>query len=122
LHNLGAGFHPDLTGRENATINGVVGGLTRQELSARLESIIDFSELEAFIDSPLRVYSSGMQMRLAFSIAIHAQPDVLLIDEVLAVGDLAFSAKVHRADRAPQNEWLHDHHRESQSRGHPGAL
>jgi len=93
LLNLGAGFHPDLTGRENLFINGVIGGLTRREVVSQIDSIIAFSELEDYIDSPLRVYSTGMQMRPAFSIAIHAQPDILLIDEVLAVGDLSFQRK-----------------------------
>jgi lipopolysaccharide transport system ATP-binding protein len=93
LLTLGAGFHAELTGRENAFVNGVVGGLTRREVKMRLDSIIAFSELEEYIDSPLRVYSTGMQMRLAFSIAIHITPSILLIDEVLAVGDQAFQAK-----------------------------
>ena len=93
LLTLGAGFHPELTGRENAYVNGVVGGLTRREVGARLDSIVEFSELEQYIDSPLRVYSTGMQMRLAFSIAIHTAPSILLIDEVLAVGDKAFQEK-----------------------------
>ena len=93
LLHLGAGFHEELSGRENAYINGVIGGLTRREVTQKLDSIIYFSELEQFIDSPLRVYSSGMKMRLAFSIAIHSAPDILLIDEVLAVGDAAFQRK-----------------------------
>ena len=93
LLNLGAGFHPDLTGRENVFISGVIGGLTRREVRQRFESIVAFSELEDYVDSPLRTYSTGMQMRLAFSIAIHAQPEILLIDEVLAVGDLSFQRK-----------------------------
>jgi lipopolysaccharide transport system ATP-binding protein len=90
LLNLGAGFHPELTGRENLLVNGVIGGLTRREVAQRFDAIVSFSGLEEFIDSPLRTYSNGMQMRLAFSIAIHSAPDILLIDEVLAVGDLAF--------------------------------
>jgi len=90
---LGAGFHPELTGRENLFVNGVISGLTRREVAARFDAIVAFSELEGYIDSPLRAYSSGMQMRLAFSIAIHSNPDVLLIDEVLAVGDIAFQRK-----------------------------
>lgn len=93
LLNLGAGFHPELTGRENLFINGVIGGLTRREVAARFDEIVTFAELENFIDTPLRAYSMGMQMRLAFSIAIHARLDVLLIDELLAVGDLAFQQK-----------------------------
>jgi homopolymeric O-antigen transport system ATP-binding protein len=93
LLSLGAGFHAELTGRENLFVNGVISGLTRREVAVRFHSIVAFSELEEYIDSPLRAYSSGMQMRLAFSIAIHSDPDVLLIDEVLAVGDIAFQRK-----------------------------
>lgn len=93
LLDLGAGFHPDLTGRENVFINGVISGLTRQEVARRFDAIVDFAELEAFIDSPLRTYSTGMQMRLGFAIAVHTDPEILLIDEVLAVGDLAFQRK-----------------------------
>jgi lipopolysaccharide transport system ATP-binding protein len=93
LLNLGAGFHPELTGRENILVNGVVGGLTKQEVRERFDTIVEFSELLEFIDSPLRCYSSGMHMRLAFSIAIHSEPNILLIDEVLAVGDVAFQHK-----------------------------
>jgi len=93
LLNLGVGFHSELTGLENIYISGVIGGLTRAEVSARLDSIVAFSELEEYLDSPLRIYSTGMQMRLAFSVAIHAQPDVLLIDEVLGVGDYSFQRK-----------------------------
>jgi lipopolysaccharide transport system ATP-binding protein len=93
LLDLGTGFHSDLTGRENTYICGVVGGLTRAEVSRRFDSIVAFAELEHFIDSPLRTYSSGMSMRLAFAIAIHTDPELLLVDEVLAVGDLAFQRK-----------------------------
>jgi homopolymeric O-antigen transport system ATP-binding protein len=93
LLSLGAGFHPELTGRENTVVNGVIGGLTRREVMDRFDEIVAYSELEEFIDSPLRAFSSGMQMRLAFSIAIHSDPDILLIDEVLAVGDVAFQRK-----------------------------
>jgi lipopolysaccharide transport system ATP-binding protein len=93
LLTLGAGFHTELTGRENLFVNGIISGLTRREVAGRFDEIVAFSELEEYIDSPLRAYSSGMQMRLAFSIAIHSAPDVLLIDEVLAVGDIAFQRK-----------------------------
>ena len=93
LLDLGAGFHPDLTGRENVFISGVINGLTRREVSQQFDSIVAFAELEEFIDSPMRTYSTGMQMRLAFSVATHTYPKVLLIDEVLAVGDLAFQHK-----------------------------
>lgn len=93
LLDLGAGFHPDLTGRENILITGVIGGLTRREVAQRFDAIVAFSELSAFIDNPLRTYSTGMQMRLAFAIAVHGEPEILLIDEVLSVGDLSFERK-----------------------------
>ncbi len=93
LIDLGAGFHPDLSGRENVFINGVISGLTRKEVAKNFDSIVAFAELEEFIDSPLRIYSTGMQMRLAFAIAAHIQPAILLIDEILAVGDYAFQNK-----------------------------
>jgi lipopolysaccharide transport system ATP-binding protein len=93
LLDLGAGFHPELTGRENVFINGVISGLTRHEVAQQFDSIVAFAELDEFIDSPLRTYSSGMQMRLGFAVAVHIVPDILLIDEVLAVGDLAFQNK-----------------------------
>jgi lipopolysaccharide transport system ATP-binding protein len=93
LLDLGAGFHPDLTGRENVIISAIVGGLTRREAMQRFDQIVAFSEVEAFIDNPLRTYSAGMQMRLGFAVAIHTQPDVMFVDEYLSVGDLAFQTK-----------------------------
>jgi len=93
LLELGAGFHPDLTGRENVYVNGVIGGCSRREIDRRFASIVEFAELAEFIDSPLRTYSNGMQMRLAFAVAIHAEPEILLIDEVLSVGDIGFQKK-----------------------------
>ncbi len=93
LLDLGAGFHPDLTGRENVFVIGVIAGLTRRDVAARFDAIVAFAELEQAIDSPLRTYSSGMQMRLAFAVAAYTDPEILLIDEVLAVGDLAFQKK-----------------------------
>lgn len=93
LIELGAGFHPDMTGRENIYINASIFGLNREEIDRRLGEIIDFSELGEFIDTPVRTYSSGMYMRLAFSVAINVDADILLIDEILAVGDAAFQAK-----------------------------
>lgn len=93
LLDIGAGFHPNLTGRENLYVSAVVAGLRRSEVDARYRSIVEFSEIEAFIDQPLRTYSSGMQMRLAFSVATHVDPDVLIVDEALAVGDSNFQQK-----------------------------
>jgi lipopolysaccharide transport system ATP-binding protein len=93
LLNLGSHFHSDLTGRENVYVSGVIAGLTRREVAERFDSIVAFAELEEFIDGPLRTYSTGMRMRLAFAVAVHIEPDILLIDEVLAVGDLAFRQK-----------------------------
>lgn len=93
LIELGAGFHPDMTGRENIYTNASIFGLTRKEVARRMDAIIRFSELEGFIDSPVRTYSSGMYMRLAFAVAINVDADVLLIDEILAVGDAAFQRK-----------------------------
>lgn len=94
---LGAGFNPILTGRENIYVNGAVLGLTRREITSKLEDIIDFAEIGEFIDAPVQTYSSGMQVRLGFSVAANLiQPDVLILDEVLAVGDAAFRAKCER--------------------------
>lgn len=93
LLELGAGFHPDMSGRENIYTNASIFGLTKKEIDARLEDIIRFSELGEFIDNPVRTYSSGMYMRLAFSVAINVDAEVLLVDEILAVGDAAFQAK-----------------------------
>lgn len=93
LIELGAGFHPDMTGRENIYINASIFGLSRTEINDKLDSIILFSELGDHIDNPIRTYSSGMYMRLAFSVAIHVDADILLIDEILAVGDIAFQNK-----------------------------
>lgn len=93
LIELGAGFHPDFTGRENLVLAGIMHGLTREEINARFDDIVRFAELEHVIDDPVRTYSSGMFMRLGFSIAIHTDPDILLVDEVLAVGDAGFVAK-----------------------------
>jgi ABC-type polysaccharide/polyol phosphate transport system ATPase subunit len=93
LIELGAGFHPEISGRENVAINGVMLGLTRREIDRRFDEIVEFAELADFIDDPVKTYSSGMYMRLGFAVAIHVEPDVLLIDEVLAVGDEAFTRK-----------------------------
>ena len=93
LLELGAGFHPDFSGRENIYFNASIFGLTKKEIDERLDNIIEFSELEHFIDNPVRTYSSGMYMRLAFSVAINVDADILLIDEILSVGDEHFQNK-----------------------------
>ncbi len=93
LIELGAGFHPEISGRENIFINGIILGLTKKKIEEKLDDIIKFAELEEFIDNPVKSYSSGMYMRLGFSIAINVDPDILLIDEVLAVGDASFVPK-----------------------------
>src|SRR5712675_209170 len=93
LIELGAGFHPEISGRENVFINGIMLGLTKRQIQDRFDDIVDFAELREFIDAPVKTYSSGMYMRLGFAVAIHVDPDVLLVDEVLAVGDEGFTHK-----------------------------
>jgi len=93
LIELGAGFHPEISGRENVFINGIMLGLTRREIQQRFDEIVEFAEMQDFINAPVKTYSSGMYMRLGFAVAIHVDPDVLLVDEVLAVGDEAFTHK-----------------------------
>src|SRR5918995_1756384 len=93
LIELGAGFHPEISGRENVFINGIMLGLTKREVTQRFDEIVEFAEMEEFIDAPVKNYSSGMYMRLGFAVAIHVDPDVLLVDEVLAVGDEGFTHK-----------------------------
>src|SRR5215471_13762962 len=93
LIELGAGFHPEISGRENIFINGIMLGLSKREIQERFDEIVEFAELTEFIDAPVKTYSSGMYMRLGFAVAIHVDPDVLLVDEVLAVGDEGFTHK-----------------------------
>jgi ABC-2 type transport system ATP-binding protein len=93
LISVGVGFHPELTGRENVYVNGTILGLSRQEIDRRFDEIVDFADVGSFIDTPVKFYSSGMFVRLGFAVAVTATPDVLLIDEVLAVGDLGFQIK-----------------------------
>src|SRR5438067_5544704 len=93
LIELGAGFHPEISGRENVFINGIMLGLSKREIHDRFDDIVEFAELREFIDAPVKTYSSGMYMRLGFAVAIHVNPDVLLVDEVLAVGDEGFTHK-----------------------------
>lgn len=93
LIELGAGMHPELTGRENIFLNGSILGLTQKEIAKNFDSIVNFAELQDFIDQPVKHYSSGMYMRLAFAIAVHVKPEILIVDEILAVGDSAFQSK-----------------------------
>jgi ABC-type polysaccharide/polyol phosphate transport system ATPase subunit len=93
LLELGAGFHPDLTGRDNVFLNGAILGLSKRQIQSSFDSIVDFAEIGDFIDTQVKFYSSGMYVRLAFAIAVHVDPDILLVDEVLAVGDEAFQEK-----------------------------
>ena len=93
LIEVSAGFHPDLTGRENIFLNGTILGLSRAEISRRFDEIVAFSGLEEFLDTPVKRYSSGMYARLGFSVAAHVDPDILIVDEVLSVGDFAFQRK-----------------------------
>ncbi len=99
LIELGAGFHPELTGRENIVINGVILGLSRAQVKARMQRIVDFADIGESINFPVRTYSSGMYARLGFAVAIHVDPDILLIDEILSVGDASFTRKCEQALR-----------------------
>ena len=93
LLEVGTGFHPELTGRENVFLNGAILGMRRAEIRKRFDEIVDFADIERFLDTPVKRYSSGMQVRLAFAVAAHLEPEILLVDEVLAVGDAAFQRK-----------------------------
>ena len=103
LLELGSGFHPDLTGAENLRINAALNGFSRSRTRALFDSIVEFSGIGEFIDEPLRTYSNGMVLRLAFSVAITMEPDVLIVDEILAVGDQSFQAKCHDRIRELRN-------------------
>lgn len=104
LIDLRAGFHPDLTGEENIYINGLLLGMNLKELKVKFNQIVEFSELEKFIDAPLYTYSSGMMLRLGFSVVIHTEPDILLVDEVMSAGDLSFRTKSYERIKAMLSE------------------
>ncbi|HZA33570.1 MAG TPA: ATP-binding cassette domain-containing protein, partial [Vicinamibacterales bacterium] len=93
LLEVGTGFHPELTGRENVLLNGAILGMKRAEILAKFDAIVAFAEIEPFIDTPVKHYSSGMYLRLAFAVAAHLEPEILLVDEVLAVGDASFQKR-----------------------------
>src|SRR5207244_2184945 len=93
LLEVGSGFHGELTGRENTFLNGAILGMSRREINRKFDEIVGFAEVEPFIDTPVKRYSSGMYVRLAFAVAAHLEPEILIVDEVLAVGDLAFQKK-----------------------------
>src|SRR5215470_6511389 len=105
LLEVGTGFHPELTGRENIFLNGAILGMTRAEIKSKFDEIVDFAGVEKFLDTPVKRYSSGMYVRLGFAIAAHLEPEILLLDEVLAVGDLAFQRKcLDRMNELSQQE------------------
>lgn len=106
LLSVGAGFHPELTGRENVFLNGTLLGFTQKQMKAKFENIVEFSELGDFIDAPIRTYSSGMVARLGFAVATDSKPDILIVDEVLAVGDEAFQAKCFERIEAYQAQGM----------------
>ncbi len=104
LLEVGTGFHPELSGRENVFLNGTILGMTRREIKARFDEIVDFSGVEKFIDTPVKYYSSGMYVRLAFAVAAHLEPEILIIDEELAVGDADFQKKcLTKMEDVPRN-------------------
>ena len=109
LIKLGAGFHPDLTGRENIYLNGSILGLRKSEIDQLYEDIVDFSEMEEFIDTPVKRYSSGMYVRLGFAVAVHIDPEILLVDEILSVGDVAFQSRCLNRIGEIKDFWQNNH-------------
>ena len=109
LLEVGTGFHPELTGRENIYMNGTILGMTKHEVNRKFDEIVEFSGIETFLDTPTKRYSSGMQVRLAFSVAAHLEPEILIVDEVLAVGDLEFQKKCLGQMKSVSQIWAHRH-------------
>jgi lipopolysaccharide transport system ATP-binding protein len=105
LLEVGTGFHPEMTGRENIYLNGAIMGMTKQEIGRKLDEIVDFSGCERYIDTPVKRYSSGMTVRLGFAVAAHLEPEILVVDEVLAVGDAEFQKKSHWQDARHLTRW-----------------
>ena len=122
LLEVGTGFHPELTGRENIFLNGSILGMRRAEIRARFDEIVEFAEIERFLDTPVKRYSSGMSVRLAFAVAAHLEPEILLVDEVLAVGDAAFQRKSLGKMNEVAQGGPHRRLRLPQPGDHPGAL
>ena len=122
LLEVGTGFHPELTGRDNVYLNGSILGLDRASITRRFDEIVAFAEVERFIDTPVKRYSSGMYLRLAFAVAAHLEPEILLVDEVLAVGDASFQRKCLGQDGAGRGGGTHRALRQSQHDGRAGPV
>ena len=117
LLEVGTGFHPELSGRENIYLNGAILGMSKWEIKRKFEEIVEFAEIERFLDTPVKRYSSGMYVRLAFAVAAHLEPEILIVDEVLAVGDAAISKEMPRQDGRNRQGGSHCYIREPQFRG-----
>ena len=122
LLEVGTGFHPELTGRENIYLNGAILGMTRAEIDRKFDDIVEFAEIGEFLDTPVKRYSSGMYVRLAFAVAAHLEPEILLVDEVLAVGDLAFQRKCLGQMEARRRRRAHRPLRQPQHERRPGSV
>jgi lipopolysaccharide transport system ATP-binding protein len=114
LLEVGTGFNPELTGRENIYLNGAILGMTKKEIARKFDEIVSFSGVEKYIDTPVKRYSSGMYVRLAFAVAAHLEPEILIVDEVLAVGDVDFQKKMHRENERCGQQWKNGAFCESQ--------
>ena len=122
LLEVGTGFHPELTGRENIFLNGAILGMSRAEIRKKFDEIVAFAEVEKFLDTPVKHYSSGMYVRLAFAVAAHLEPEILIVDEVLAVGDAEFQKKCLGKMSEVAQRWPHGSFRQPQSGGRTGTM